>query len=304
MKRPFSRRQFIKTSTGFVALGLVPEDFFKKNKMKLSFSALGCPDWSFDEIISFASENNYDGIELRGIRREMDLTKCKELSSAKNIADTKRLMKDKNLAFVDLGSSAEMHHSDPAERKKNLDEAKSFIDLAARLNCPYVRVFPNKLPKENREATIDLIVKALIEAGDHAKGTDVMVLMETHGDLVESALVKQIMEMVHHPSVGLVWDVANMWTVTKEPPEQVYAALKNYIHHTHIKDARLINDTPHYVLMGKGDVPIFEAIDLLRKGGYEGYYSFEWEKLWHPEIEAPEIALADYPKAIRLRFKE
>jgi sugar phosphate isomerase/epimerase len=165
-------------------------------------------------------------------------------------------------------------------------------------------VFPNKLPKENREATIDLIVKGLTEAGDHAKGTDVMVLMETHGEVVEAAVLKQIMETANHPKVGLVWDVSNMWTVTKEPPSQVYAALKKYIHHTHIKDAALSDKGPQYKLMGKGEVPIFEAIDILYKDGYKGYYSFEWEKLWHPDIDEPEVALADYPKAMKQHFSK
>ena len=45
-----------------------------------------------------------------------------------------------------------------------------------------------------------------------------------------------------------------------------------------------------------------ESIQLLQKGGYQGYYSFEWEKLWHPEIEEPEIALAEYPAEILKYF--
>src|SRR6266496_1930426 len=300
-----SRRQFLKTSTAFLAFAVVDRTFnFEKDKLRLSFSTLGCPDWSFDKIVNFAVENNYSGIEIRGIQRQMDLTKCKEFNSTENIAATMKLMKDKGLRFVDLGSSAEMHHSDATERRNNLDEAKRFIDLAQQLNCPYIRVFPNKLPKEDRNATIDLIVKGLIEAGDHAKGTKVMVLMETHGEVVESAVIKQIMDAANHPNVGLVWDITNMWTVTKEPPAEVYALLKNYIHHTHIKDAKLVDGNPQYKLMGKGEVPIFEAIDVLYKGGYQGYYSFEWEKLWHPEIDEPEIALADYPKAMKQHFKE
>jgi len=275
---------------------------FKKEKLKLSFSTLGCPDWSFDKILSFAKQNNYSGIEVRGIQREMDLTKCKEFTE--NIGATRRLMKDKGLGFVDLGSSAEMHHSDVADRQKHLDEARRFIDLAEKLDCPYVRVFPSKLPKEDRQATIDLIVKGLLTAGDYAKGSKVVVLMETHGDVVESAVLKQIMEAAKHPHVGLVWDVTNMWTVTKERPADVYAELKEYIHHTHIKDALVIDGKPQYKLLGKGEVPIFEAIDILRKNNYKGYYSFEWEKMWHPEIDEPEIAIADYVKTMRQHFKE
>jgi len=300
---PSTRRQFLKTSASFLVTAAIANSFdFKKDKLRLSFSTLGCPDWPFEKIVDFAVQNGYSGLEIRGIQRQMDLAKCKEFNSAENISATLRLMKDKGLRFVDLGSSAEMHHSDPAERQKQLDEARRFIQLAEQLNCPYVRVFPNKLSKEDRSASIDTIIKGLKEAGNYANGTSVMVLMETHGDAVESAVLKQIMDAVNHPKVGLVWDVSNMWTVTKEPPAQVYSLLKNYIHHTHVKDAKLADNGPQYKLMGKGEVPIFEAIDILHKVGYKGYYSFEWEKLWHPEIDEPEIALADYPKAMKQHF--
>jgi len=300
---PSTRRQFLKTSASFLVTAAIANSFdFKKDKLRLSFSTLGCPDWTFEKIVDFAVQNGYSGLEIRGIQRQMDLAKCKEFNSAENISATLRLMKDKGLRFVDLGSSAEMHHSDPAERQKQLDEARRFIQLAEQLNCPYVRVFPNKLSKEDRSASIDTIIKGLKEAGNYANGTSVMVLMETHGDAVESAVLKQIMDAVNHPKVGLVWDVSNMWTVTKEPPAQVYSLLKNYIHHTHVKDAKLADNGPQYKLMGKGEVPIFEAIDILHKDGYKGYYSFEWEKLWHPEIDEPEIALADYPKAMKQHF--
>jgi hypothetical protein len=50
--------------------------------------------------------------------------------------------------------------------------------------------------------------------------------------------------------------------------------------------------------VGRGESPIFQAIDLLRNGGYAGYYSFEWEKLWHPELEEPELALPAYLSAM------
>ena len=126
--------------------------------------------------------------------------------------------------------------------------------------------------------------------------------METHGDVVYASDLLHIMQSAAHENVGLVWDISNMWTVTKEPPAEVYQKLKKYIRHTHIKDAKLVNGKPQYTLLGQGDVPIFEAIDTLHRNGYKGYYSFEWEKLWHPEIAEPEIALADYPEAMRKHF--
>jgi sugar phosphate isomerase/epimerase len=142
-----------------------------------------------------------------------------------------------------------------------------------------------------------------LELGDYAKASKVNVLMETHHDLVRSGDIEKIMVQAEHPQVGLVWDVTNMWTITKESPVEVYKKLKKYIRHTHIKDAKLVDGKVQYVLMGQGEVPIFEAIDALSKGGYKGYYSFEWEKLWHPELLEPEVAFADYSKAMKRHFK-
>ncbi len=301
-----TRRDFLQTAAGALAISFTGSSFrFERKAPLLSFSTLGCPDWGFDKIVDFGAANNYTGIELRGIQHQLDLTKCIQFSSPENIDITRKQMEEKGLHFVDLGSSAAMHHSDIAERKKNLDEAKSFIDLAQKINCPYIRVFPNNLPKDkDRNATFELIISALKELGNYAKDKNVTVLMESHGELVYSADLERIMQSAANPNVGLVWDIVNMWSVTKEPPAAVYSKLKKYIRHTHIKDVKVADGKENYVLLGKGETPIFEAIDILYKDGYKGYYSFEWEKLWHPEIAEPEIALADYPKAMMQHFKQ
>ena len=173
MKMPSTRRDFLKTTT-LASLAFATASFdFKKYTPLLSFSTLGCPDWSFEEILNFAGANNYNGIEIRGIKRELDLTKCNEFNSKENIAISKQKVKDKGLSFVCLGSSATMHFKEEKERQRNLDDGKKFIDLANELGCPYVRVFPNNLPKDqDKNETLELITKGLITLGDYAKSTE------------------------------------------------------------------------------------------------------------------------------------
>jgi sugar phosphate isomerase/epimerase len=299
-----TRRQFLQTSAILAAAAFTGSSFDVNNKMRLSFSTLGCPDWTFPQIVDFAAQHDYTGLELRGILKQMDLTLCNEFLNKENRTATLKLMKEKGLRFVDLGSSCTLHFADATERKKNLDEGKRFIDLAHEIKCPFVRVFPNLFPKElEKNATMDLITKGLLELADHAKDSDVSVLIESHGDLVKTEDLEKIMADAENPQVGMIWDVTNIWSVTKDPPVIVYERLKKYIRHTHIKDAKIVDGKINYVFLGQGDVPIFEAIDALAKGGYRGYYSFEWEKLWHPEIAAPELAIADYSKAMKEHFK-
>ncbi|MEN9570403.1 MAG: hypothetical protein RL172_1634, partial [Bacteroidota bacterium] len=208
-------------------------------------------------------------------------------------------------AIVNLGSSCTLHYTEAAERNKQLDEGKKFIDLAAAINCPYVRVFPNNFSNQvNKAAAIDTIAKGLQELAIYAANTPVKVLMETHGDAVWTADIEAILQAANHPHAGLVWDICNMWSITKEPPLHAYNRLKKYIFHTHIKDARMAAGKLNYVFVGKGEVPILEAVDILANNHYKGYYSFEWEKWWHPEIELPELAIADYSKTLQAHFNK
>ncbi len=66
-----NRREFLKQSTGL--LGLSALDFSQVKKPLLSFSTLGCPSWNFSQVIQHAMENKYAGIEIRGIKGDLDL---------------------------------------------------------------------------------------------------------------------------------------------------------------------------------------------------------------------------------------
>ncbi len=301
----FTRRGFIQTSSA-LALSLTGLPAFAKEMKspKLAFSTLGCPDWTLQQIVDFAVKHDFTGIEVRGLLRQMDLPQCKEFSQ-ENIPATLRLLSDRGLKFINLGSGASLHFSDPATRKKNIDDGKRFIDLASKLNCPFVRVFPNNFPKEQTKSqSMELMAKGMLELAEFAEGSDVTVLLETHGDLLYIEDLVQVMQACEHKHTGLVWDMTNMWVKTKESPALAYTKLKKYIHHTHIKNARLVDDKLVYTRIAQGEVPIFEMIDALIQGGYDGYYSFEWEKMWHPELEEPELAIADYAKVMKDYFQK
>lgn len=298
-----SRRHFLQTALGVGLLTTskpVVARWTDEQKPLLSFSTLGCPKWSLPIIVDAAVTDGYDAFEIRGIQGEMDLTKSPAFDSPEHIASSRKLVADKGLKIISLGASTQLHQAEPATRQRHLDEARRFITLADQLGCPYVRVFPDALPKgAERSATLDRITQGLVELANFAKGSGVSVLLETHGDGVQTDELIHLMQGANSEKVGLIWDVFNMWSVTKEPPAAVYEKLRPYIRHTHIKDARLVNGAFHYTALGQGETPIFSAIAALKKGGYKGYYSFEWEKTWHPDLEDPEVVFPQYPKAFR-----
>lgn len=273
-------------------------------RFPIAFSTLGCPSWDWKTILGHASEWGYSAIELRGIRGEMDLTKRPEFNSS-NLSQSLKDLEAMDLRVSDLGASARMHEFEPAKRKEQLDEAKRFIDLAHRMKVPYIRVFGDKIVEgQPKQATVDRVISGLRELGQHARGSGVQVLIESHGDFPDSPTLLNLMKNVAMPEVGILWDTHHTYVMGKEQPVDTYSRLKSYIRHTHIKDSTGEGEDVHYVLTGSGRIPIREIVHVLATGGYRGYYCFEWEKAWHKEIEEPEVAFPQYAKMMRGYLQE
>ena len=48
------------------------------------------------------------------------------------------------------------------------------------------------------------------------------------------------------------------------------------------------------MLVGQGDVSIRPIVKKLISDSYDGYFSLEWEKKWHPELEDMPVALEHF----------
>ncbi|SHE89714.1 Sugar phosphate isomerase/epimerase [Caldanaerobius fijiensis DSM 17918] len=269
--------------------------------MKVSFTTLSCPDWPWEKILDEAARLGYDGIEIRGIEGEMYLPKAKPFLP-ENIDKTKMLLKQKNLKICCLDTSCSFH--DKATYNNYLQEGIDTIDLAFKMEVPFIRVFGNSIPNlEEEEDVINMISNAMNELGHYAESKGVCVLIETHGDFANTIRLLKVLEKVDSNSVGVLWDINHPYKAFSEPVEETYARLKNYIKHTHIKDSIGVGKEAKLCMIGQGDMPIAQCIEILKQNGYNGWLSLEWEKKWHPELEEPEIALEVYIRYIKNLMK-
>jgi sugar phosphate isomerase/epimerase len=267
--------------------------------MKLAFSTLGCPNWELDQIVGTASRLGYDGVELRAIGGSLDLLARPEFS-AENARTSRALFEDRNLEICCVDTSCTFHSPDQQERSVQVDLALKHAELAAVLGAPLIRVFPDKIqPRSSRDETRDCIVESLLQVAERLP-LEVDVALETHGDFARAERAIEIVRLVSHPQVTLIWDVANSLSAgdsIREAGNTVWP----YLSHIHLRDARPVSDSEHWlpVLAGTGDVSFAETLDTIESLNYDSYVSFEWEKYWHPEIEEPEVALPDFINAIR-----
>jgi sugar phosphate isomerase/epimerase len=110
--------------------------------------------------------------------------------------------------------------------------------------------------------------------------------------------LKDVLTAVNSNHVGLLWDAHHTFATSNEEPEYTVKQVGRWIRHTHLKDSTGSGEDRHYVLTGRGNVPIERQIKALQGIGYKGFYCFEWEKMWHPEIDDPEIAIADFAHVV------
>jgi sugar phosphate isomerase/epimerase len=261
-------------------------------RLPLAFSTLGCPKWTWQQILDFASEHGFAAVELRGLMGEMNLPVRPEFAPDK-IPAAKRDVAAHGLKIASVSSSAAMHEADPEKRAQQLSDAKKFIDLASALGAPYVRVFGNEI-KGPKEEVLARVVAGLHELGEYAGPKNVTVIIESHGDFTDSPTLKEILTRANSDHVALLWDAHHTFADGHEEPEFTVAQLGKWIRHTHLKDSVPGEKERQYVLTGKGDMPVKRQIESLVKINYKGFYCFEWEKAWHPELLEPEVAIADY----------
>ncbi|RQD78397.1 MAG: sugar phosphate isomerase/epimerase [Candidatus Syntrophonatronum acetioxidans] len=268
--------------------------------MKLGFSTLGCPGWSWSEIITTASDLGYDGIELRGIGSELYLPRVKEFH-LENIPSLRAKLQELNLEIPCLTTSAFLF--DPDKKDSARREVKDYSELASALGTPYIRVLGDANP-EPGPVDENLVEENLLFLLPEAAENNVTLLLETNGIFAASTRIKALLEKIDHPNLALLWDIHHPFRFHNEPVARTYEELKPWIRHVHVKDSIITKNKVEYRMIGNGDVPVAEAVKLLSSDGYSGYLVLEWVKRWNIDLEEPGIVFPHYLNTMKMMLPE
>ncbi len=213
-------------------------------------------DWDVETIITKLEELGYEAVELRtshkhGVEPSM--------SSAEREQVRKRFEASK-VRLWGLGTVCEFHSNDIATRNKQIEIAKSFVDLAKDTGAKGVKVRPNGLPEDTpHEVTIANIASGVQAVGEYAADKDVEIWVEVHG--IETAappIIANIMEQVTMDNVGVCWN-SNPQDIVDGSVKEYFALLQPWIKSVHITE------------LANGTYPWRELFRLLRESGYDRY---------------------------------
>lgn len=267
--------------------------------MRIAFSTLGCPGWSLEQIAATAKTNGYDSVELRV---NDDGEHFKPSCSTKDLEKARAIFEQQGVSIFSLSGYSKFVFAEKKEVEANQQLLGRLLEIAEVLGAKYVRSFAGELPDGmdlNRAAeTVSEALKPLAETAAKKK---LRIALETHDHWTSGAKIMEIVDRVDNSDgLGILYDVFNAYHSGRESWAVTLQKIRRHVAYVHIKDAYQSKDGKwEYVMLGAGDLPWAKIFQRLKREGFDGTLSFEWEKKWHPELENLERVLPQFANKVR-----
>ena len=264
--------------------------------MKISFSTIACPDYSWVDIYSMAKDLGFDGIEIRGMGDDFAAYKAMPFTEA-NRPKTMAKLKALNIEIPCLSSGCCLKFKE--KEAETIAELTEYCKLAQQINAPYIRVLADLEAAPNGEVDDAYVAEQLKKLAPIAAQYDVTLLVETNGVYSDTHRLRALLDSVNSHKIAALWDMHHPYRFAGESPEQTVANLGELIKYVHIKDSVMENGKVVYKMMGEGDLPIQKMIEALQSIQYTGYVSLEWVKLWMPNLLDAGVVFPQYAEFMR-----
>lgn len=215
---------------------------------------------TLEDFIDYCAELDLDGTELTGYYFPARVTH-EYLMSLKQ--RTFRLGLD--ISGTAIGNNFCVPEG--PEREKQLAYARTWIDHAAVMGAPVIRIFAGNVPKgDSEDAAIERCITGINESLDYAAEKGVFLALENHGGITATPgqMMKIIQGVKDSPWFGVNLDGGNFHS---EDPYRDLAEIAPYTINAQLKAT--INNKP---------ADFERIIQILREVNYRGYVVLEYEE--------------------------
>ena len=234
-----------------------------------------------------AAELGVDGVQVYAVKGD--------ISSAMTPAQRDGLVKlvdSLGLKISALCGDTGRGFANAEANPETLAISKAIVDLAVDVGTHIVTTHIGKVPADRADPVYDVMLKACRELADYAASKKVTFAVETGPE--PAALLRQFLDEIDSPGLGVNLDPANLWMCSKDDPVAAVGKLAKYIVHTHAKDGIPL-DPPvdgrrwREMPLGEGGVPWPQYLAALDAIGFHGFLTIEREVGPDP---AADIAMA------------
>ncbi|MEO7766586.1 MAG: sugar phosphate isomerase/epimerase family protein [Ferruginibacter sp.] len=290
----FKRRNFLRTLAtlsavpGFGNFSLATARPFNRsvkagsNRFKISLNAysfnapLTSGKTNLDAVLEFCAEQNFDAIDLTGYY----LPGYPQIPADEFLFNIKRKAHRLGLEISGTGIRNDFAASEKTKRLSEVKFVKSWIEVAAKLGAPVIRIFTGKVlpPGELWEEVANRITDDIISCVEHGKKYGVTVAVQNHNDFIKTAdEALQIIKKVNSEWFGLVLDTGSF--VTLEPYGEIQKTA-SYAVNWQIKEK--LN------YQGKEELMDLEKLfRIINASSYRGYLPIETLSADDPFVTVP-----------------
>jgi sugar phosphate isomerase/epimerase len=233
--------------------------------MRLAFMSWVCPKMTLAELISAGKRYGYEGIEFRP---EVGHAHGVELSAAAQQRKAlRRVVEDSGLVPCCIAPSVGCD-KEGAERDKHADLLLRYIDLAAEMGIPCVRVFGDPLPNGGsgrRSSSYALQADFLARPAERAAEAGVKIVLEVHGNLRGFDVGEILYRAAYPPALWINWHLEHCLN-HGEDVDEAYRHVKGRVGHAHFQ-----------LIVEKTDPfdSVCRQAQLLAGEGFDGFFSVE-----------------------------
>ena len=174
-------------------------------------------------------------------------------------------------------------------KESSVEELGQQVAVCEKMGVKYMF-----LSAKRNDAPKEAVYERLRRAGDIAAQHGVIIALETHPDLGTNGDVHlEKKKAINHPNIRVNFDTANITYYNKDT--DAVAELKkiiDYVATVEIKDHSGEFETWNFPAVGQGVVDAPAILELLRKHGYTGPITLEFEGIKGVELSEVETKLA------------
>jgi sugar phosphate isomerase/epimerase len=278
-----NRRNFLQTAVlaaGLPALGAAAAD----KTLKVSLNAYSFNKLLNDKIrgrgegvtlmqlLDFASKNQFEGFDATGYY----FPGYPAVPPDAYIDGLKKKAADLGIGISGTGVRNNFTTADAAVRQQGVDHIKQYVEVAARLGAPVIRVFADTqmraqtwetvAPGKTRAEVQDWIVANLRECAEHGKKYKVRIGVQNHGDFLKTG--QELLTLIK--AVGSEWCgpiVDTGYFKTPDPYVDMALVAPKAVN-WQVKQSPLGEDSEE-------PTDLIKLLKIVRKSHYTGYLPIE-----------------------------
>lgn len=281
-----NRRNFLTALPAISLARAVPfsEDFAtkKENRFRLSLNAYSFNDMlmkkkiSKAEILEFCAKTGFDAVDMTGYY----FSSYPETPTDAEIFGFKRKAHELGIEISGTGVRNEFSYSDAIAFNKEVDTVMRWIEVAAKMGAPVLRIFTAKQYStgDERKRVYARILHALDKCLEKAKAHGIILGIQNHNDFLRTAEeCHELIGSINSPWLGLVVDTGNF--IASDPYEEIRKSLPLAVN-WQVKEKLLINgvQTP---------MDLKRLCSIIQSSNYRGNVPIETLGMNDPLNEVP-----------------